>query len=135
MTSSPGASRHLLSIFDLEDEVLARLVDDSVKIAKGEWNDRRPLCGRSVGIFFRKTSTRTRTAFTVGAQNLGASVIAYGPHDLQTVTGESAADTGRVLSNYLAALVIRTNEGIVEMRQFAAQDAMPVINAMSDNEH
>jgi ornithine carbamoyltransferase len=127
--------RHLLSVSDLDSETLLGLVENAVAIAEGRWRERRPLAGRVVGIYFRKSSTRTRTSFTVGAMRLGAHVIAYGPNDLQIVTGETMQDTARVLANYLDALVIRTNESIAEMRQLAGQDQMAVINAMSENEH
>jgi ornithine carbamoyltransferase len=66
---------------------------------------------------------------------LGAITISYGPSDLQTNTGETIDDTGKVLSGFLDGLVIRTAESIAEMKALAAQDRMAVINAMSDNEH
>lgn len=129
-------ARHLLSLGDLDAPTLSRLVDDGVAVARGEWDALRPLAGKVVGIYFKKTSTRTRTGFTVGAMKLGASVITYGPNDLQLVTGETLADTGRVLANYLDALVIRTNESVDELRALAAcQDRMGVINAVTDLEH
>jgi ornithine carbamoyltransferase len=127
--------RHLLSVSDLESETLLSLVENAVAIADGRWRDRRPLADRVVGIYFRKTSTRTRTSFTVGAMKLGAHVISYGPNDLQIVTGETVPDTARVLANYLDALVIRTNESMEEMRQLTNQDRMAIVNAMSENEH
>jgi len=127
--------RHLLSVSDLDSETLLTLVENAVAIAEGHWRERRSLAGCVVGIYFRKSSTRTRTSFTVGAMKLGAQVIAYGPNDLQIVTGETVPDTARVLANYLDALVIRTNESIAEMRQFAGHDRMAIINAMSENEH
>lgn len=127
--------RHVLSLTDVGAEGLAHLVDDALAAAAGHWDDKRPLAGKYVGIYFRKTSTRTRTSFSIGAQRLGASIIAYGPNDLQIATGESVQDTARVLSNYLDALVIRTNETVEEMRQLASQDRMSIVNAMSDNEH
>jgi ornithine carbamoyltransferase len=127
--------RHLLSLADVGPDNLARLVRDSIAIASGRSDDEKPLAGKAVGIFFRGTSTRTRTAFTVGAQRLGASTIAYGPSDLQVATGETFHDTGRVLSGFLDALVIRTNDTIEEMKALASQDRMAVINAMSENEH
>ena len=133
-TSEPPV-KHLLSILDLSSTDLERLVDDALAIARGEWSRRRPLAGKTTGIYFRKTSTRTRTSFTVGAQRLGAAVIAYGPDDLQIATGETLSDTARVLANYLDLLVIRTNASLDEMRELARQGSMPVINAMSDNEH
>jgi ornithine carbamoyltransferase len=129
------AAKHLLSISDLNGETLLSLVENAVAIAEGRREGHRPLTGRIVGIYFRKTSTRTRTSFTVGAMKLGAQVIAYGPNDLQIVTGETVPDTANVLANYLDALVIRTNDAIGEMLQFASQDRMAVINAMSANEH
>jgi len=128
-------ARHLLSVSDLESETLLSLVENAVEIAAGRWQDRRPLANRVVGIYFRKTSTRTRTSFSVGAIKLGADIITYGPNDLQVVTGETVPDTARVLANYLDALVIRTNESIEEMRQLTRQDRMAVVNAMSENEH
>jgi ornithine carbamoyltransferase len=129
------AVRHLLSIADLDSETVLSLVESAAAIAAGQWRGRRPLADRVVGIYFRKSSTRTRTSFTVGAMKLGAHVIAYGPNDLQIVTGETVPDTARVLANYLDALVIRTNEPVAEMRQLASQDRMSIVNAMSDNEH
>jgi ornithine carbamoyltransferase len=128
-------AKHLLSVSDLDRGTILSLVENAVAIAQGRREGERPLAGRIIGIYFRKSSTRTRTSFTVGAMKLGAQVIAYGPDDLQIVTGETVADTASVLSNYLDALVIRTNESVAEMRQFAAQDRMAVINAMSENEH
>jgi ornithine carbamoyltransferase len=127
--------KHLLSVADLESNTLLSLIENAACIAEGRWRDRRPLAGRVVGIYFRKTSTRTRTSFTVGAMKLGAQIIAYGPNDLQTETGETLSDTARVLVNYLDALVIRTNDSIEEMRQLASQDRMAIVNAMSQNEH
>jgi ornithine carbamoyltransferase len=128
-------AKHLLSISDLKGEIILSLVESAVAIAEGRREGQRPLAGRTVGIYFRKSSTRTRTSFTVGAMKLGAQVITYGPNDLQIVTGETVPDTAEVLANYLDALVIRTNDTMEEMLQFASQDRMAVINAMSANEH
>lgn len=128
-------SRHLISIADLGPDTLLRLVSDSAAIAGGRWPAGRPLAQKTVGIYFRGSSTRTRTAFTVGAMKLGAATIAYGPNDLQLVTGETLQDTGRVLANYLDALVIRTNDDPAEMAALAAQDRMAIVNAMSSEEH
>lgn len=129
------AARHLLSIADLSAETLARLVEDGAAIARGEWDARKVLAEKIVGIYFRKTSTRTRSAFTAGAMKLGASTIIYGPNDLQIVTGETIQDTARVLANYLDALVIRTNESMAEMRSLADQDRMSIVNALTEGEH
>lgn len=94
-----------------------------------------PLRGAVVGVLFTKTSTRTRTAFSVGTVRLGGVPIMYGPGDLQTNTGESIQDTGRVLGSMLDALVIRTAGPMREMRDLSRFGNLPVINAMSAEEH
>jgi ornithine carbamoyltransferase len=126
---------HLLTITGLEPSELAALVRRSVAHASGETADQRTLTGRVVGIYFRRSSTRTRSSFSVGALRLGADIVTYGPGDLQINTGESIRDTARVLSGYLDGLVVRTNDSDDEMRAFAHQDGMAVINAMSAREH
>jgi len=124
----------LLSLVEVGPENLSRLIDHSLAIA-AHGVSVPPLAGKTVGIYFKRTSTRTRTAFTVAAIKLGAAPIAYGPNDLQISTGETISDTARVLSGYLDALVVRTNESINEMRAFASQNDMAIVNAMSDTEH
>jgi len=127
--------RHVLTVASLGRKELLQLVEYSLAITAGRVMDQRPLAGKVIGAYFRKSSTRTRTAFTVCAMKLGASVIGYGPNDLQITTGETLSDTGRVLANYLDALVIRTNDSMSEMQELAGQDRMAVINAMSGEEH
>ena len=127
--------RHVISLTDIGPRDLPVVIDDALAIAAGKGTETQPLKGKVAGIYFRGTSTRTRTAFTVGAMKLGAEVIAYGPNDLQIVTGETIADTTRVLSNFLNVLVIRTNASVEEMLALANQDTMSIVNAMSDNEH
>ncbi len=129
------AIRHVLSIAELGPDNLSHLINRSLEIAAGDINGQQPLKGKIVGIYFRGTSTRTRTAFTAGAVRLGAATIAYGPNDLQIVTGETVIDTARVLSGFLDALVIRTNDSIEEMKAMTTQDRMSIVNAMSENEH
>src|SRR5437764_10551694 len=94
--------RHILSIADLDRADISRIVNRSVQLA-GQRDYEKTLAGKAVGIYFRKTSTRTRTSFTVGAAKLGAVTVAYGPGDLQTNTGETIHDTGQVLSGFLDA--------------------------------
>ncbi|MES1245843.1 MAG: ornithine carbamoyltransferase [Acidobacteriota bacterium] len=125
----------MLSIAELDARDLFGLAARSVDFGTGRAAGERPLADRMVGIYFRKSSTRTRTAFTVGAVKLGADTIAYGPDDLQIVTGETLQDTARVLSGYLDLLVIRTNETMAEMRTLSDQDRMGVVNALTEDEH
>ena len=127
--------RHILSLADLESSEIAHIIDKTVQMASRQAKEKDVLRDKAVGIYFRKTSTRTRTSFSIGAAKLGASVITYGPNDLQTNTGEIIQDTTRVLSGYLDALVLRTAESLEEMKDFANQDEMSIINAMSDKEH
>ena len=128
--------RHLLSILDFNSDDLLKVVERAVFFARTTDEIRQSsLRGRTVGIYFRGPSTRTRTSFTVAAHRLGANTISYGPADLQLSTGETVEDTARVLSGFLHALVIRTNDSLSEMQLFAMQDRMSVVNAMSENEH
>ncbi len=126
---------HFLTVACLGADNLLGLVDSALRLAAKNGARKQPLKNKVVGIYFKGTSTRTRTAFTVGAIQLGANTVTYGPNDLQIVTGETVRDTGRVLSGFLDALVTRTNGPLEEMETFAAQDRMAVINAMSENEH
>src|SRR5262245_38051120 len=127
--------KHFLTVACLGADNLLGLVDRTLRLAAKNGARKQPLKNKVVGIYFKCTSTRTRTAFTVGAIQLGASTVTYGPNDLQMVTSETVKDTGRVLSGFLDALVTRTNGPVEEMETFAAQDKMAVINAMSENEH
>ncbi|WP_422769354.1 ornithine carbamoyltransferase [Plantactinospora sp. WMMC1484] len=128
--------RSLLSIADLSADELVELVRRSSWHARADRSAAgTPLAGSVVGTYFRTTSTRTRTSFTVAAQRLGAGVVAYGPHDLQENTGETVSDTARVLSGMLDALVARTAADPAELRALADQERMAVVNAMSADEH
>jgi ornithine carbamoyltransferase len=122
-----------VSVGDLTDEDLYSIVARGAGFAAG--GGETPLTGQVVGVYFLKTSTRTRTAFTAAALRLGAGIIQYGPTDLQTNTGESSADTGRVLAGMLDVLVARTAGDPAELRAWAAQGRMSVVNAMSAQEH
>ena len=132
-------TRHLISLDDLPDAALWDIVERGAESARraaiGVGVDTASLAGKVVGTLFRKTSTRTRTAFTAGALRLGAGVIGYGPDDLQLNTGESTEDTGQVLSGMLDVLVARTAGDPGEMRTWATQRRMAVVNAMSAEEH
>jgi ornithine carbamoyltransferase len=127
--------RHLISIDDLTDDDLRQIVRRGAEFSAGAAEDARPLAEAIVGVLFRKTSTRTRTAFSAGALRLGAMLITYGPGDLQENTGESVEDTAAVLSRMIDVLVARTSGPETELRAYASQSRMSVINAMSASEH
>ncbi|GIH80817.1 ornithine carbamoyltransferase [Planobispora longispora] len=134
-----GTARHLLTLADLTAADLDRLVERGCAIAAqvraGDPALAGTLHGRVAGVYFTRTSTRTRTAFSSAALRLGAGLIAYGPGDLQLNTGETIEDTGRVLSGMLDVLVVRTAGPVAEMAALAAQRRMAVVNAMSAEEH
>ncbi|MFJ6215520.1 ornithine carbamoyltransferase [Streptomyces sp. NPDC092296] len=131
--------RHLISLDDLCDSDVRGIVERGAVLARraesGLGVGSAALSGAVVGVYFRKTSTRTRTAFSAGTLRLGAGLVAYGPEDLQLNTGETTEDTGRVMSRMLDVLVARTAGDPLEMRAWAAQNRMAVINAMSADEH
>ncbi|MFD7896766.1 ornithine carbamoyltransferase [Streptomyces sp. NPDC059743] len=127
--------RHIISIDDLSTEELDRIVRRGVQYAAGELEEARPLRDAVVGVLFRKTSTRTRTAFSAGTLRLGGRLITYGPGDLQENTGESVEDTAAVLSGMIDVLVARTAGSEAELRAYADQRRMAVVNAMSADEH
>jgi ornithine carbamoyltransferase len=130
-----GRRRHLVSILDLSSSELRTLVTRGACHARHPGAAGSPLRDCVVGIYFRQTSTRTRTAFSTAALRLGAHIVAYGPGELQENTGESVADTGQVLSRMLDGFVTRTGGSPGELRQLAAQERMSVVNAMTADEH
>lgn len=128
-------TKNLISIDDLADDDLHAVVDRAVEFATGRVEYGAPLAGQVAGLYFRRTSTRTRTSFWSGALRLGASVLNFGAADLQTNTGETTEDTGRVLASMLDVLVARTCGSTEELRGWASWGGMSVVNAMSELEH
>jgi ornithine carbamoyltransferase len=92
------------------------------------------LSGKTLGLLFQKPSTRTRVSFEAGMNHLGGYAMVLPMADIQLSRGESIADTARVLSRYLDAIVIRTyDHAIVE--EWAREATMPVINGLTDLSH
>ena len=91
----------------------------------------RPLEGKSIGMIFAKSSTRTRVSFEVGVYELGGNPMYLDESRMQVGRGETIADTANVLSRYLHGIVIRTysHEGVEELARVAT---IPVINALTD---
>jgi len=94
-----------------------------------------PLAGRCVGIWFQMTSTRTRTAFTVATVRLGGTPITFGPNDLQIATGETEEDTARVMGSMLDGIVVRSTGSSSDLERLQSSAGVPVVNAMSSDEH
>lgn len=116
--------RNLISLADLTPAELDHIVRRAVSFGR-DGIVPKPLAGRQVGLYFRKSSTRTRTSFWSAATRLGADVITFGPNELQLSTGETVEDTARVLGQYLDALVVRTNGDVEEIRLPAAARTWP----------
>lgn len=92
------------------------------------------LPGKTLGLLFQKPSTRTRVSFEAGMNQLGGHALVLPMADIQLSRGESVADTARVLSRYLDAIVLRTyDHSIVE--EWAREATMPVINGLTDLSH
>ncbi|MFI9240795.1 ornithine carbamoyltransferase [Streptomyces sp. NPDC053079] len=131
----PGQEHGLFSLAELPPPLITGLTARSVELFHDARAHDRPLDGQVAGVLFTRSSTRTRTAFTVGAIRLGAAPVAFGPGDLQLNTGESVADTGRVLGSMLDLLIARTAGPLDELRQLSRQGGLPVVNAMAAQEH
>jgi ornithine carbamoyltransferase len=107
---------------------------DELKAARQAREPHRLLEGRTLGLLFRKHSTRTRVSLEVAAAHLGATALYLPGDQLQLARGETVEDTARVLSRYLDALAIRTHTHS-ELESFAAAASIPVVNALTDEAH
>ena len=126
--------RDFLSLADLSAEELEELLDgaDSVKKRPKSWSDR--LAGKHVALIFEKPSTRTRVSFEVAVTALGGDAVVLRGDELQLGRGETVEDTGRVLSRYVDAIVVRTFAQ-TRLEELAAGASVPVVNALSDYSH
>ncbi|MCE5311566.1 MAG: ornithine carbamoyltransferase [Nitrospiraceae bacterium] len=126
--------RDFLCINNLSAAEIERLIKRAVELKSGKDRSTCPLIGKSVGLFFEKPSTRTRFSFEAGIYQLGGQPIYLTPKEIQLNRGESIADTARVLSRYLSALVLRTYKHST-IEDFASYADVPVINGLSDAHH
>jgi ornithine carbamoyltransferase len=126
--------RDYLSVDDLTPDELARLLDAAAAMKADRSLHADALAGRSVAMIFEKSSTRTRVSFDVAIAQLGGHPLTLSSGDLQLGRGESIEDTGRVLSRYVDAIVLRTYEQ-ERLEVLAAAADVPVVNSLSDFEH
>jgi ornithine carbamoyltransferase len=126
--------RTFLSMDDVSADELDALLDlsDRVKTSPGDYRTR--LIGKAVAMIFEKPSTRTRISFEVGIAALGAHPLALSSGELQLGRGETIEDTGRVLSRYVDAVVLRTF-GHDRLESLASASTIAIVNALSDFEH
>lgn len=126
------ANRNFISINDFSRKELGDLLLAAIRLKKRPFS--RVLQGRTVGLIFQKPSTRTAVSFAVGVVQLGGHPLILNADVLQLKRGESPRDTGRVLSRYLDAIVIRANQQS-DVQEMADVADIPVINGLTDREH
>ncbi|KAI1706245.1 aspartate/ornithine carbamoyltransferase, asp/Orn binding domain-containing protein [Ditylenchus destructor] len=135
------ACKNFLDLADAGTDTIQAMLEDAIRRKtaranrpKGEVDKDAPLTGYTLGMIFEKNSTRTRVSFDMAMRQLGGSVIALDGGGMQLGRGETMADTGRVLSRYCDALMIRTDqhEKAVELAQHAT---IPVINGLTSKSH
>ena len=133
--------RHFLDLADAGGEAIAAMLNDaqerkSLRVGwpKGRADADAPLAGHTLAMIFEKNSTRTRVSFDMAMRQLGGTTIVMDAGSMQLGRGESIADTARVLSRYVDAIMIRTDDHqkVVEMSRHAT---VPVINGLTDWSH
>jgi ornithine carbamoyltransferase len=131
-----GLVRHFLDLIDIAPTELRGMIDAgrAMKQARRHVAAEGPLAGKVVAMIFDKPSTRTRVSFDVAIRQLGGDVIVLTGQEMQLGRGETIADTARVLSRYVDAIVIRILEHdmLLELARYAT---VPVINALTKLSH
>ena len=134
-------TRHFLELSDAGGDAIAAMIGDAIsrKAARADWpkgraDEDRPLDGRVLAMVFEKSSTRTRVSFDIAIRQLGGSPLILDNATSQLGRGETIADTARVLSRMVDAIMVRTdNPGKVE--EMAKYATVPVINGLTDRSH
>lgn len=128
--------KHLLKMLDLSKEEIIDILNLADKLKKENKNkiEHHILKGKTLGMIFQKSSTRTRVSFETGIYQLGGQALFLSSNDLQIGRGEPVQDTARVLSRYLDGIMIRTFEQ-KEVEDFAKYGSIPIINGLTDFSH
>ncbi|KIP21727.1 Ornithine carbamoyltransferase [Anoxybacillus ayderensis] len=128
--------KDFLTLADYSKEEIEYLLHLALELKEKQQNGERytPLSGKTLAMIFEKPSTRTRVSFEVGMVQLGGHALHLSSRDLQIGRGETIADTARVLSEYVDAIMIRTfeHEKVEELAHYAT---IPVINGLTDDDH
>ena len=128
--------KDLLSEYDLERSDYKCIFENAQRLKRllREGKEYRPLKGKTLGMIFDKSSTRTRISFEVGMYHLGGVALFLSSRDTQLGRGEIIADTARIMSRYLNGIMIRTSSqtSVVEFARYAT---IPVINGLTDLLH
>lgn len=128
--------KHLLKLSDLSSEEIVGILNlaDQLKYERKNGIDHPLLKGKTLGMIFQKSSTRTRVSFEVGMYQLGGNALFLSSRDLQIGRGEPIQDTARVLSRYLDGIMIRTFAQ-QEVEDLAKYGSIPIINGLTDYAH
>ncbi len=128
--------KDFLSIQDLGVDELDALIQEAIRLKEERRRGvvRDDLKGKSLAMIFEKASTRTRISFEVGMGEMGGISLFLNPRDTQLGRGEEIRDTARVLSRYVAGVMIRADRHRT-LEEFARYASIPVINGLSDREH
>ena len=126
--------KHFLDLDQFDEKTLREQLDLGVAFKTGTAEIPRPLEGKCLAMIFEKASTRTRVSFDVGMRHLGGETIVLDHTDMQLGRGETVADTAKVLSRYVDAIMIRTTnpQNLTDMAENAT---IPVINGLTDDSH
>jgi len=134
-------TRHFLNLADAGGDAIAAMLNDAIdrKAARQGWPKGKadadaPLAGHTLAMVFEKNSTRTRTSFEMAMKQLGGDSIFMASGQMQLGRGESIADTARVLSRYVDAIMIRTDDH-AKVEELAHHASVPVINGLTDLSH
>ncbi len=129
-------AKHLLKLMDFSKQDIIDILNlaDQLKYEKKHGIEHHYLKGKTLGMIFQKSSTRTRVSFEVGMYDLGGSALFLSSRDLQIGRGEPVEDTARVLSGYLDGIMIRTFEQS-EVEALAEYGSIPIINGLTDYCH
>jgi ornithine carbamoyltransferase len=134
-------TRHFLNLTDAGGDAIAAMLNDAIdrKAARQGWPKGKadadaPLAGHTLAMVFEKNSTRTRTSFEMAMKQLGGDSIFMASGQMQLGRGESIADTARVLSRYVDAIMIRTDDH-AKVEELAHYASVPVINGLTDLSH
>ncbi|MBR2572666.1 MAG: ornithine carbamoyltransferase [Clostridia bacterium] len=128
--------KHLLKLGDLSSQEIMDILNlaDQLKYERRHGMEKKPLAGKTLGMIFQKSSTRTRVSFEAGMYQLGGQALFLSNRDLQIGRGEPVQDTARVLSRYLDGIMIRTFAQ-QEVEDLARYGSIPIINGLTDYAH
>jgi ornithine carbamoyltransferase len=132
-TDQASGLRHFLDLRDFETATLRQMLDVAANYKRADVSS-RPLAGKTLAMIFEKPSTRTRVSFEVGMRQLGGEVVVLSARDMQIGRGETPADTARVLSRYVDAIMMRT-DNVAKLHELAHFATVPVINGLTDTSH